>query len=202
MIRSGSRSFARVIRRFSPCAFVAVALFLLGAASARATVIVPAEFREAVEGSDVIAYGRVSSVRPEWSDDRRRIETYVTFDVASCLKGNSGPTIVFKIPGGQIGRYRSVLIGAPVFEPGDEAFLFLRTNLSAAPVLFGLNQGVFRVRSDAETGRRVVASPALLAGGDTPEVLERGSPARRSMPVESFAARVQALLSEKREAVR
>lgn len=202
MTRSGSQSLPRVSRSFSPCAFAALALSLLGGAPARATVIVPAEFREAVEGSDLIAYGRVSSVRPEWSDDRRRIETYVTFDVASYLKGNSGPTIVFKVPGGQIGRYRSVLIGAPAFEPGDEAFLFLRTNLSSSPVVFGLNQGVFRVRPDAATGRRLVASPALMAGSDTPEVLERGSPARRSMPVESFAAQVQAVLAEKREGVR
>lgn len=194
--------FRCMARASSPCLVLALAMALFAVVSPRATVIVPAEFRQTVQGSDVIAYGRVSAVRPEWSDDRRRIETYVTFDVASYFKGNSGPTIVFKVPGGQIGRYRSVLIGAPVFQPGDEAFLFLKTDVSSTPVVFGLNQGVFRVRPDAGTGRRLVASPALLAGSDAPEVLERGAPARRSMPIESFAARIQAVLAEPQEAGR
>ena len=32
-----------------------------------ATVLIPAEFREIVSGSQIIVYGRVSDVRPEWT---------------------------------------------------------------------------------------------------------------------------------------
>lgn len=179
-----------------------IGLLSLAGSVLHATVIVPAEFREVVHGSDVIAYGRVESVRAEWADDRRRIETYVTFDVASFLKGDAGPSIVFKVPGGQLGRYRSVMTGAPVFQPGDEMFLFLKTGVSSMPVVFGFNQGVFRVRPDAGTGRRLVASPALLAGTDAPQVLHRGTMARRPVPVESFAAQVHAVMAEARESGR
>jgi hypothetical protein len=175
-----------------------IGLLWLLAPAVHATVIVPAEFREVVRGSDVIAYGRVESVRAEWADGRRRIETYVTFDVASYLKGNAGPTIVFRVPGGQLGRYRSVMLGAPVFQPGDEVFLFLKTGVSSTPVVFGFNQGVFRVRPDAG-GRRLVASPALLAEGDAPQVLVRGTGERRAVPIESFAAQVQAVMADVRE---
>jgi hypothetical protein len=164
----------------------------------RATVIVPAEFREVVAGSDIIAYGRVTEVRPQWSDDRRRIESYVTFAVATYLKGGSDSTIVFKVPGGQIGRYRTFMMGAPVFEPGDEAILFLKAAAGETPIVFGFNQGVFRVRMDSTTGRRVVASPALLASSDTPAVLQRGSAERRSLPIETFAAQVQSVMAERR----
>ncbi len=43
-----------------------------------ATVLVPAEFREIVSGSQIIVYGRVSDIRPEWIDGRRRIESVIT----------------------------------------------------------------------------------------------------------------------------
>ena len=173
-------------------------VWLIGAV-VHATVIVPAEFREIVRGSDVIAYGRVESARAQWSDDHRRIETSVTFDVSTYLKGDTGPTIVFTVPGGQLGRYRSVMMGAPVFEAGDEAVLFFRIGVSSMPVLFGFSQGVFRVRADAGTGRRMVASPALLATGDAPQVVTRGAPERRPLPIESFAAQIRAIMAEAAE---
>ncbi len=173
-------------------------LWLLGS-TLHATVVVPAEFREVVQGSDLIVYGRVESVRPQWSDDRRRIESVVTFGVSTILKGEADRTIEFTVPGGTLGRYRTMVMGAPVFEAGDEAFLFLRTGLAPTPVVFGFNQGVFRVRSDAGTGRRLVASPALLAGADAPQLLVRGAPDRRPVPIESFATRVLAVMAEARE---
>src|SRR5918994_1720218 len=120
-----------------------------------ATVIVPAEFREIVGGSELIVVGRVVDVRAEWADGRRRIDSYVTVEVASTLKGRAAETVTFLVPGGQIGRYRSVMIGAPVFSPGDEAVLFLNARGSAVPYVFGLNQGVYRVRIDSR-GQRMV----------------------------------------------
>ena len=51
-------------------------------AALRATVLLPAEFREIVNGSDIIAYGRVIETRVEWSDDRKNVDTLVTFHVA------------------------------------------------------------------------------------------------------------------------
>ena len=63
----------------------AVVLSLLCAVplTLRGTVLVPAEFREIVTGSDIIAYGRVSETAAEWSDDRKRVDTVVTFQVQS-----------------------------------------------------------------------------------------------------------------------
>ena len=133
---------------------------LLAAPAVTATVLVPAEFREVVTGSEVIAYGRVIEVRPEWAEGRRRIDSIVTFEVASYLKGGSERRVSFKVPGGQLGRYRSVMIGAPVFTPGDEAVLFLRIQPGAMPHVFGLNQGVYRVRLDPSGRRRPPQSRA------------------------------------------
>jgi hypothetical protein len=168
---------------------------LLVPAALRATVLVPAEFREIVHGAEIIAFGRVSEVTVASSADRKRVDTLVTFDVGTYLKGGPGETIVFRVPGGQIGRYRNVTVGAPVFRIGDEAVLFLKQMTDGYPVVFGLSQGVFRVRTDTDTRRRMVVPPALMARSETPEIVVRGASSRRSVPLETFGAQVRTVLA-------
>ena len=91
--------------------WLALALALLFVPSLDATVVLPAQFADVVSGSELIAYGRVTSVRAEWVDGRRRIQTLVTVDVLSWFKGGTGATLTFVVPGGEIGRYRNVLVG-------------------------------------------------------------------------------------------
>jgi hypothetical protein len=159
-----------------------------------ATVIVPAEFREVVTGSELIAYGRVIDVHPEWADGRRRIDSVVTIDVMSWFKGGSDSTLSFVVPGGEIGRYRHVMIGAPVFKTGDEAVLFLKTEGAALPYVFGLNQGVFRVRAD-ERGVRKVTSPVLLAASTDPETVRRGAVTRQPMALDAFGTQIRSVMA-------
>jgi len=54
---------------------ILIVILLVCAHEVRATVLLPAEFREIVAGSQVIVYGRIAAVRAEWSDDRTRIDT-------------------------------------------------------------------------------------------------------------------------------
>ena len=68
---------------------------------AGATVLVPAEFSEIVGGSEIIAYARIVDVRPEWADGRRWIDSVVTAEVVTYLKGGPDETITFNVPGGQ-----------------------------------------------------------------------------------------------------
>jgi hypothetical protein len=174
---------------------VVLSVFFLMPVALRATVLVPAEFREVVTGSDIIAYGRVSETAAEWSDDRKRVDTLVTFQVGTYLKGGPGETLVFRVPGGAIGRFRNVLVGAPQFSAGDEAVLFLNSRGRDVPSIFGLNQGVFRVTLDGESRRRMV-TPPLLARSDVPEVVVRGAASRRMLPLEAFGAQVLTVLED------
>ena len=168
---------------------------------AGATVLVPAEFTEIVGGSEIIAYARIIDVRPEWADGRRWIDSVVTADVVSYLKGGSEHTISFKVPGGRLGRYRSVVVGAPVFTPGDEAVLFLKSSATpgeSLPDVFGLNQGVFRVKIDQRTGQRMVVPPPVIAADPAaaePQPVKRGSLDRRPLPFDAFGARVREAMS-------
>jgi hypothetical protein len=175
---------------------IALVLVLLAAPALRATVLVPAEFREIVAGSQVIVYGRIVDVTPAWAADHRGIDTIVTVEAGSYLKGGPGGTVVFRVPGGQIGRYKNVMVGAPEFRAGEEAVLFLAAQGPSVAHVFGLSQGVFRVRVDARTGQRLVVPPVLAASGDAPQTVVRGETNRRPLPLDAFAAAVRTAMAK------
>ena len=174
---------------------ILILVFMFCARELGATVLVPAEFHEIVAGSQVIVYGRVASVRAGWSDDRSRIDSVVTVTAGTYLKGGPGTTVTFRVPGGQIGRYRNVMIGAPQFQPGDEAVFFLSASGPSIAHIFGLSQGLFRVSVDARTGRRLVVPPVLVSNTDQAQTVVRGDPARRQLSLDEFAATVRQAMS-------
>src|SRR5262245_1762658 len=85
-----------------------VAVGLTG--SVRAMVVVPADFSEMVASSQTIVHGRVIDVQSYETAGRRTIESLVTVQVVEAIKGTAGSTAYFKLPGGQVGRYRRVMI--------------------------------------------------------------------------------------------
>ncbi len=175
-----------------------LALLLLIVPTLHATVIIPAEFREIVAGSQVIVHGQVTDVRSGWAttSERRQVESIVTLEVTSYLKGGPGETVTFRVPGGTIGSYRTTMIGAPEFRPGDEVVVFLRANGPSIPQVFGLSQGVFRVRFDPRTGQRLVVPPALMAASSEPQSVKRGAADRRPVSLDVFGAQVRTVLAE------
>ena len=160
------------------------------------TVLVPAEFREIVAGSQLIVHGRVVDVRSEWVDGRSRIESFVTIEAATFYRGSPAPTVTFRTPGGEAGRYKSVTVGAPEFRVGDEAVLFLKTDGPAGPQIFGLTQGLFRVRVDARTGRRLVARHVLVGAGAGAKRVVRGDRNRTPLTLDDFGALVRAAIQQ------
>lgn len=176
--------------------FVLLPVFVAAAWPLHATVLLPAEFREIVNGSQVIVHGTVVDVRAAWTDDRVRIDTVVTLEAASYLKGGPGERVTFRVPGGTIGRYRALMVGAPEFRAGDEVVLFLKAEGPAVAHVFGLNQGVFRVRRELRSGRRLVVPPALLARGDAPQQVARGAAERQPVALDAFRAQVRAAIDE------
>ncbi len=165
---------------------------------AGATVVVPLDLKQLAGNSTAILRGRVVSLTPQWATEGRGIETVVTVEVTTYLKGDFGAQMTFKVPGGKIGRLRSVTVGAPVFREGEEVILFLRGSGADMPRVVGFNQGVYRVSVDNTSGARVVTSP-LLAETAAPGRIVRGDPARKPMAVDQFEARVRAAVQERRD---
>ena len=101
--------------------FGIVVMCLALTARAGAVTVAPLSFEELVNESITVVYGRVADVRGQWSDDRRRIDSLVTIEVVDRYKGSTGATLTFTVPGGQVGRYRNLVPGAPSFARGDLA---------------------------------------------------------------------------------
>lgn len=163
------------------------ALMLLAMSSqAAATVFLPATFADVVNGSELVVRGTVIEVRSEQTASRRSIYTIVTVDVAETLKGSAVRAVSFRIPSGQVGRYRRIVVGSPEFVVGDEAVLFLNASPPSIPVLFGLSQGVYRV--SRVSGRPLVMPPVSTAASDR---VARGDPSRRPLRLDAFADAVR-----------
>ena len=177
--------------------FLFVTLLLSLTAGLRATVVVPVEFRELVTTTPIIVHGRVTDVRAALVDGRSAVETFVTIEAGEYLRGNLGEHVTFRVPGGEVGRYRTIFVGAPVFRTGDEVVLFLKVARGTVPFLAGFNQGAYRVADDRESGRRVVTAPILMGrAGQVAEPVVRGASARRPMPIETFRDAVRQVLAE------
>lgn len=161
-----------------------------------ATTLAPLSFEQLVKESSAVVYGRVTDVRSQWTSDRRFIESVVSVEILKGLKGPSTSLrtgsarggVEFTVPGGQVGRYRNVIPGAPVFGEGDLAVFFLTARGARLPVTTGLTQGVFRVQRDARSGELLVMPPVLEAGR-----IVRGDVRRKPAPLAAFEASVRAI---------
>ena len=119
---------------------------LLVTARVQATVLGPASLGELAREAGAIVRGRVVAAEARYTPDRRAIETLVTIDAEATLKGSLGATVQFLVPGGTLGRYRSVFVGAPAFTAGQHVVVFLGWNGPSYPYVLGLSQGVFTFR--------------------------------------------------------
>jgi hypothetical protein len=157
----------------------------------RATTVAPLSFEQLVNASAAVVYGRVIDVRPQWTGDRRFIESVVSIEVLRGMKGSAHETIAFTVPGGQVGRYRNVIPGAPSFNQGDLAVVFLTALGPRLPVTTGFTQGIYRVQRDARSGEMLVIPPALESGR-----IVRGDARRKPAPLSAFEASVRSIAAQ------
>ena len=153
-----------------------------------ATTLLPADFAQMVSESQVIVHARVIEIEGQLVGSRRTIESRVTVEVLSPIKGQPGSELVFKVPGGRVGRYLRVFVGAPTFNAGDEILLFLKGRAPALSMPYGLSQGVYRV---SRTGNGAMVMPVAPLEGVAGT--RRGDPARTPLSLDEFTRQVQLL---------
>src|SRR3954465_3834700 len=142
-------------------ALVFLVLFVVSGVSSRATVLIPADLGELSRDALAIARGRVAALDSQWTEDHATIETIVTLEVEGYLKGSLGSTLRFRVPGGELGRFRSIVVGAPEFVVDQRVVVFLGANGPSVPHVLGLNQGVFRMSRSTDSAGWIVTSPVL-----------------------------------------
>src|SRR5688572_10758829 len=159
-----------------------------------------AEFREVVSEASTIVRGRVTDVRAirSLAGD---VESVVTIAVEASLKGSAESFVAMRVPGGTLGRYRTVMPGAPVMRVGEHAVFFLRRGPGNSLWPVGLAQGIYRVSSSGASGVAggavaMVHAP-VLPGVTTNAVgpVVRGDVRRRSLPVTEFESLVRLVLT-------
>lgn len=158
-----------------------------------ASTFLSAEFREIVSGSATVVRGRVTDVRALRSPSGE-VESFVTIAVESVLKGSADAFVSMRVPGGVIGRYRTVMVGAPVMRTGEHAVFFLRRGAGNTFVPVGLAQGVYRVTT---TGGRAMISAPVLAGvtTNTTGPIVRGDARRKPLAVGEFESLVRLVVA-------
>jgi len=155
-----------------------------------ASTFLSAEFREVVTEAATVVRGRVTDVRAVRTA-AGDVESVVTIGVDAVLKGSADAFVSMRVPGGVIGRYRTVMTGAPVMRVGQQAVFFLKraTGNTFWPV--GLSQGIYRV-SSSTNGAATVASP-VLAGVTTNAsgAVVKGDVRRKTLPLGEFESLVR-----------
>jgi hypothetical protein len=176
-------------------AFLFLSASLALAVPARATVLISADLGELSRDARAIVRGRVAALDAQWTDDRGSIETIVTLEVESYLKGALGAALRFRVPGGELGRFRSIVVGAPEFALNQHLVVFLGARGPSVPYVLGLNQGVFRLVRAADDSGWMVTPPAIVPAmaGVSAVPIVRGDTSRRALRLDEFEQRVRTL---------
>ena len=159
--------------------------------SLQASVIVPATLDELAVEADLVVHARVAHVETRQAPGTLRVERVVALETLRPLKGSPSEGLFVVLPGGTLGRYRTVVPGVPEVVEGEEAVFFLQAPAAAAPRLVGLSQGLLRVRIDPVSGARTVGG-VVLAGRDGPVV--RGASDRGPQPLAAIEARIASVV--------
>lgn len=163
---------------------VLVLVAVLCLAPLQASTLLPADFRSVVTDATVIVRGRVTDVRAVRSL-AGDVETVATIAVEAVLKGEASTFVSMRVPGGTIGRYRTVMPGAPSVAVGDAGVYLLKRVAGGSLWPVGLSSGIYRVT--VSHGRALVAPP--VAPGITAAatgVVARGDTRRSRLPLSEF----------------
>ncbi len=172
------------------------ALVMVGvcvAVTTTASTLLPADFRATVTQATVIVRGRVTDVRASRSASGE-VETVATVAVEATLKGEARAFVSMRLPGGTIGRYRTVMPGAPRVEAGETGVFFLKAAPGGALWPVGLSSGIYRV---AVTSGRAMVAPPVLPGVTTATtgIVQRGDVRRKMLPLSEFESLVSLVLN-------
>ena len=154
-----------------------------------AVIVIPITFEQLVDEAVAVVFARVSDVRGQWTLDRQSIDSIITLEALQYVKGDLGPTVAMRLPGGETGGRIQVIPGAPVLREGELVVLFLKARGPALLTTLGLGQGIFRVTRDARTGAMLVTPPPLKES-QVGRVI-RGAAERRALSVDAFFATVR-----------
>jgi len=167
--------------------------FALLAVSTRASVVVPTAFREVVADATLIVRGHLTDVRGVVMPENG-VETIGTIAVDRVLKGTAGTFVTMTVPGGVVGRYRTVVSGAPRLTLGQQAVFLLKRRADGLWQPVGLTMGIYTIQTNTRSGRSVVDPPLVVGVTASTGPVVRGDSRRQLMTVQDFESLIQTVM--------
>ena len=164
-------------------------LAFLAARRSRPSTVVPMTFEQLVNEAAAVVYARVADVRGQWTADRRSIDSVITLEALQYLKGDLGPTVFMRLPGGRGRRRDQRAAGRAVAAARRSRRAVSQGARTGDADAAGIRQGIFRVARDARSGQMLVTPPPLKESAAGRIV--RGAAERRALNLATFAAAVQ-----------
>ncbi len=141
--------------------FVSVWLFMLmiPVFHAHATSVRQVTINEMLEKAQFVFEGRVTALESRESS-RKRIHTYITFEITDIIKGEYGSNfITLRFLGGRVGDVTLVVSDMRLPQVGEHGIYFVESlNRMQVNPLYGWSQGHFIVERDAAGIGRVMTN--------------------------------------------
>src|SRR5262249_9263656 len=160
---------------------LSLGLALLASIPGAATTVEKLTLDDLVQKSGRIIVGKCVSRHSHWNDRNTLILTTARFAVSEPIKGSSDTFVDVVTVGGTLDGITQTVSGMPVFEPEDQALLFLEPSKNGYWQPLGLAQGKFRILRNKQTGEEEVFNS--LSG------LDLYDPANRSLSQQEKPAR-------------
>ena len=149
---------------------IALVLLLLGCVflpRAEATTLIRLDLDDLTAESSAVVYGKIVASRVERNSSKTMIFTVYTVQADQYLKSALGPVFELHEPGGVLDGLGMHVAGVPAFTVGQEAVLFVWTGKHGQHQVTGFEQGSFPVRTDPQTGAKVVDRVVRLGSART-----------------------------------
>jgi hypothetical protein len=116
---------------------------------------------EIARRSEKIVVARCVSTESKWNEQGSLIFTYITFQVQDAVQGeNTEDNLTLRFLGGRVGDTVQSVPDMPEFSENEEVMLFLGPrNKSGYQTLSSIQNGVLRIRTDSETGNKLITTP-------------------------------------------
>jgi hypothetical protein len=168
-----------------------VGVLVAFAASAQAAVMLAKSLEELANEATVICVCRVVEQHSQWDAEQNMIVTIIALQAEERLKGSGGAELQVEVLGGVVGDKGLKVTGAPVFEQGERAVLFLKATENNRHHVVGWAQGKFTIRTDPNTGEERIERNLKGVHLTTPESVLPGTLGQLKSAIGAFVTPAQ-----------
>lgn len=171
-------------------------VFAIAVADLSATTFARLKFEDLAEKSNAVARVRSGNSWSYWRSGE--IWTSTELEILERSKGTLPTSIRLEMPGGQVGRIKSIVDGVPHFRAGEEAYLFLWVSNGTYQVM-GWTQGTFRIERDEKTGMQFVTQDSSSTAIFDPSQRQFAKEGLSHLPLLKFQARLRKALTRSQQ---